>query len=135
MCSSDLAVADATPPSAPVASATAPRWDETQPAVDWSAFSAAAPTVDRAEATSIDSLAASSGMVRVRAQVLDRLVSHAGEVGTARGRIDAEVGQMRTQLRELTDNLERLRRQLRDLELQAETQMASRLEAARQSQQ
>ena len=63
------------------------------------------------------------------------LFRSAGEVGTARGRIDAEVGQMRTQLRELTDNLERLRRQLRDLELQAETQMASRLEAARQSQQ
>ncbi len=127
--------AEAAPVSRRAVDAAAPTWDEHQPAVDWAAFSAAVPATERVEAAAIDSLAASSGMVRVRAQVLDRLVSHAGEVGTARGRIDAEVGQMRTQLRELTDNLERLRRQLRDLELQAETQMASRLEAARQSQQ
>jgi chemosensory pili system protein ChpA (sensor histidine kinase/response regulator) len=38
---------------------------------------------------------------------------------------------MQTSLNELTDNLERLRRQLRDLELQAETQISSRIEAAK----
>jgi chemosensory pili system protein ChpA (sensor histidine kinase/response regulator) len=63
------------------------------------------------------------------------MVSHAGEVGIARARMEADVGQMQGSLRELTDNLERLRRQLRDLELQAETQMATRIEAARSSQQ
>jgi chemosensory pili system protein ChpA (sensor histidine kinase/response regulator) len=75
------------------------------------------------------------GMVRVRAPLLERLVSHAGEVGTARARIESDMGQLQTALKELTDNLDRLRRQLRDLELQAETQMASRIEAARHAQQ
>ena len=65
--------------------------------------------------------------VRVRAQLLDRLVNQAGEVMIARSRLDARVGQMRTSLGELSGNLERLRRQLRDIEVQAETQMQSRL--------
>ncbi|MFY7942065.1 MAG: hypothetical protein ACOVOX_14265, partial [Burkholderiaceae bacterium] len=38
---------------------------------------------------------------------------------------------MRGTLGDLTDNLERLRKQLRDIELQGETQMTSRLEAAK----
>jgi chemosensory pili system protein ChpA (sensor histidine kinase/response regulator) len=67
--------------------------------------------------------------------LLDRMVSHAGEVGIARARMESDMVQMQTALKELTENLERLRRQLRDVELQAETQMASRLEAARHSQQ
>jgi chemosensory pili system protein ChpA (sensor histidine kinase/response regulator) len=62
-------------------------------------------------------------------------VNHAGEVGISRARIQADMGQMQFSLRDLTDNLERLRRQLRDLELQAETQMTSRIEAARQQHQ
>jgi len=78
---------------------------------------------------------ASAGSVRVRAPLLDRMVSHAGEVGIARARIESDMGQMQLGLKELTDNLERLRRQLRDLELQAETQMATRMEAARHSKQ
>ncbi|MFD2452836.1 Hpt domain-containing protein [Ideonella paludis] len=75
------------------------------------------------------------GTVRVRVPLLDRMVSHAGEVSAARARIDSELGQMRQGLKELTENLDRLRRQLRDLEIQAETQMASRMEAARAAQQ
>ncbi|MBN8487985.1 MAG: response regulator, partial [Burkholderiales bacterium] len=111
----------------------APTWGDDQPRIDWRAF--AAPVETPAWVAAVDVAQSSQGQVRVRAGLLDRLVSHAGEVGSARARIDAEVGQMRGQLRELTDNLERLRRQLRDLDLQAETQMASRLEAARQSNQ
>jgi chemosensory pili system protein ChpA (sensor histidine kinase/response regulator) len=42
-----------------------------------------------------------------------------------------EVSQIKGSLNDLTDNLERLRQQLRDIELQAETQMSSRLEAAK----
>ena len=44
-----------------------------------------------------------------------------------------DVTQMRSSLRELTENLDRLRRQLRDIELQADTQIASRLEASKSS--
>jgi chemosensory pili system protein ChpA (sensor histidine kinase/response regulator) len=69
--------------------------------------------------------------VRVRAGLLDRLVNQAGEVSIARARIDADVKQMQAALGELTDSLDRMRRQLRDIELQAETQIGSRIEAAK----
>ena len=69
--------------------------------------------------------------VRVRPQLLDRLVNHAGEVSITRTRLAAQVGQIRGSLNDLTDNLDRLRQQLRDIEFQAETQLATRMEAAR----
>jgi chemosensory pili system protein ChpA (sensor histidine kinase/response regulator) len=70
--------------------------------------------------------------VRVRAPLLDRLVNHAGEVSITRSRIESDVGQMKSSLTDLTENLDRLRRQLRDIELQAETQITSRMEQAKQ---
>ncbi|MFT4193719.1 Hpt domain-containing protein [Ottowia sp.] len=79
--------------------------------------------------------AAASQAVRVRSQLLDRLVSQAGEVMTSRARLEVEVGQLRSSLSDLTGNLERLRQQLRDVELQAETQMQSRLAQSKDSQQ
>ena len=69
--------------------------------------------------------------VRVRAPLLDRLVNQAGEVSITRSRIESGVGQIKGSLGDLTENLERLRGQLRDIELQGETQMTSRLEAAK----
>ncbi|WP_374567868.1 Hpt domain-containing protein [Ideonella sp.] len=104
----------------------------TPTAIDWGRFAvhaAAAPGAGHAGAEM------GGGIVRVRAPLLERLVSHAGEVGIARARIESDMGQLQGALKELTDNLDRLRRQLRDLELQAETQMTSRMEAARHSQQ
>ncbi|ADV01345.1 response regulator [Alicycliphilus denitrificans] len=71
--------------------------------------------------------------VRVRAQLLDRLVNQAGEVVIARSRLDARMSQMRASLGDLTDNLERLRQQLRDIEVQAESQMQSRLALSKDS--
>ena len=73
----------------------------------------------------------SQSAVRVRAPLLDRLVNQAGEVSITRSRIEADVGQIKGSLGDLSDNLERLRQQLRDIELQAETQMSSRMEAAK----
>ena len=49
----------------------------------------------------------------------------------SRSRIDAELRHLQGSLGELTDSLERLRRQLRDIEVQAESQISSRMEAAR----
>jgi chemosensory pili system protein ChpA (sensor histidine kinase/response regulator) len=65
--------------------------------------------------------------VRVRADVLDRLVNQAGEVSISRSRLENEVSQIRTSLGDLTENLARLRSQLREIEIQAETQMQSQL--------
>ncbi len=74
-------------------------------------------------------------MVRVRSQLLDRLVNEAGEVITSRTRLESNIGQMRTLLSDLSGNLERLRAQLRDVEIQAETQMQSRLALSKDAQQ
>ena len=98
--------------------------------IDWSRF-------DRVAVAAADgdvprgAAAAHAATVRVRAPLLDRLVNHAGEVSITRSRIESDVGQIKTALSDLTDNLERLRAQLRDIELQAETQIGSRMEAAR----
>jgi chemosensory pili system protein ChpA (sensor histidine kinase/response regulator) len=112
-------------PPAPVAKAVpvAPTKD-----VDWSRFN----TDPAAAAVAVaDKPAASTAAVRVRGALLERLVNHAGEVSITRSRIESEVGNIRGSLGDLTDNLERLRLHLRDIEFQAETQMASRLEAAK----
>ncbi|MCY7319508.1 MAG: Hpt domain-containing protein [Ramlibacter sp.] len=70
---------------------------------------------------------ASNQSVRVRSQLLDRLVNQAGEVMITRSRLEAELKQLRASLSDLSGNLDRLRSQLRDIELQAESQMQSRL--------
>ena len=77
---------------------------------------------------------AASASIRVRSQLLDRMVNQAGEVMITRSRLEVELGQLRGSLGDMTDNLNRLRQQLRDIELQAETQMQSRLAQAKELQ-
>ncbi len=96
--------------------------------IDWSLFNATPPLDD---VPSVSVQAASTSMVRVRAPLLDRLVNQAGEVSITRSRIASEVNQMTDSLADLSDNLERLRGQLHDIEMQAESQISSRMEAAR----
>ena len=98
------------------------------PPIDWSRFALGGVT---SRVVADKSQSASQSAVRVRAPLLDRLVNQAGEVSITRSRIESEVGQIKGSLVDLTENLERLRLQLRDIELQAETQMSSRLEAAK----
>ncbi len=69
--------------------------------------------------------------VRVRASLLDRLVNQAGEVMITRSRLEARLSQLRGSLTDLTGNLNRLRQQLHDIELQSESQMQSRLAQAK----
>ncbi len=66
-------------------------------------------------------------LVRVRSDMLDRLLNHAGEVSIARSKIETEVSTLRQSLNDLTDNMARLRSHLREMEIQAETQMASQM--------
>jgi chemosensory pili system protein ChpA (sensor histidine kinase/response regulator) len=73
-------------------------------------------------------------LLRVRADVVDRLVNEAGEVAIARSRIEGEMRTLKGAMQELTDNVARLRAQLREIEIQAESQMQSRLEIARETQ-
>ncbi|MEQ1805869.1 MAG: response regulator, partial [Burkholderiaceae bacterium] len=96
--------------------------------IDWSRFeNASAQPKAPAERTANQAQSA----VRVRTPLLDKLVNQAGEVSIARTRIESQVSLIKGSVGDLTENLERLRTQLRDIELQAETQMSSRLEAAK----
>jgi chemosensory pili system protein ChpA (sensor histidine kinase/response regulator) len=99
------------------------------PAIDWSRFTQRAAAAPLKSAERVQ--AAAQSAVRVRAPLLDRLVNQAGEVSITRSRIESGVGQIKGSLSDLTENLERLRGQLRDIELQGEVQMTSRLEAAK----
>ncbi|MDR3323846.1 MAG: response regulator, partial [Zoogloeaceae bacterium] len=62
-------------------------------------------------------------MLRVRADLVDRLVNEAGELSIARARIEGEMRELKDSLLNLTDNVIRLRHQLREIEIQAETQI------------
>ncbi|MEO7581154.1 MAG: Hpt domain-containing protein, partial [Massilia sp.] len=66
-------------------------------------------------------------LVRVRADILDRLVNQAGEVSISRSKLENQVSVLRSSLFDFSDNLDRLRRQLREVEMQAESQIASRM--------
>ncbi|BBI98398.1 hypothetical protein FGKAn22_00910 [Ferrigenium kumadai] len=67
--------------------------------------------------------ALSGNMLRVRSEVLDRLVSEAGEIGVARSSMDTELHAFKKELLELNDIAARLRKQMREVEIQAESQM------------
>ena len=101
--------------------------------IDWSRFAAALPAEPAAADDALAAAPGSAAAVRVRATLLDRLVNNAGEMAITRSRIDGSVSQLQGSLGELTESLERMRRQLRDIELQAETQIAARVEAAKSS--
>jgi chemosensory pili system protein ChpA (sensor histidine kinase/response regulator) len=96
--------------------------------IDWARFADEAASWPRDEQAAVP---VSLGAVRVKAALLDRLVNQTGETSMARARLEADLSQVKSSLADLTDNLERLRRQLRDVEVQAESQIASRLEAVK----
>jgi chemosensory pili system protein ChpA (sensor histidine kinase/response regulator) len=77
--------------------------------------------------------AASRAMLRVRADLIDRLVNEAGEVSIARSRIEGDLRAIKSALFEFTENVNRMRAQLRDIEIQAESQMQSRISLAQES--
>ncbi len=72
--------------------------------------------------------------LRQKSDVLDTLLNEAGEVSIARSRIENVLSGYKQSAQELSGNVERLRSQLRELEIQAETQMRSRLLQMDQSQ-
>ena len=118
-------VLGATPADVPTEPATEPPPPMAE--IDWSRFSHAATAPRKAPERNQGVQSA----VRVRAPLLDRLVNQAGEVSITRSRIESGVGQIKGSLGDLTENLERLRSQLREIEFHGETQMSSRLEAAK----
>ena len=65
--------------------------------------------------------------LRMRADTLDRLINDAGEISIIRSRMDREISGVKQSSNDLTESVMRLRSYLRELEIEAETQMQSRM--------
>ena len=68
----------------------------------------------------------SGEVIRVKLGLIDRLVNQSGEILIARARLEAEVQRAQHSLTDMTTQVARLRDQLRELEVQTESQMQSR---------
>ena len=82
-----------------------------------------APQAPRVEAP----VPAPAAMLRVNADTLDGLINEAGEVAIARSRMEAELRVVKQSLADLSESVARLRAQLREVEVQADSQLQSRL--------
>ncbi len=80
-----------------------------------------------AEAAAGDVEGGQRALLRVRADIIDRLVNEAGEVSIARARVEGELRSLKGNLLELTNSVIRLRREVRELEIQGESQIQSRM--------
>ena len=67
----------------------------------------------------------SGGQIKVNSELLDRLVNFAGEVSIYRSRMEQQGSELKANIEELANTVDRLRRQLRDLELETEAQIIS----------
>ncbi|HEX5802635.1 MAG TPA: response regulator, partial [Azospira sp.] len=120
---------EAPPPAEAAASEAAPAATADVPATAAATVDLAAPAAAVAvppTEPAVEEAAAQKAMLRVRADLIDQLVNEAGELSIARARIEGEMVGLKSSLLDLTENVIRLRRQLRDIEIQAETQMQSR---------
>ncbi len=68
------------------------------------------------------------GQIRVNTGLLNELVNYAGEVSISRSRMEQQIYGFRDNLAELSRNATRFRDQLRELEIQSESQILYRLE-------
>jgi chemosensory pili system protein ChpA (sensor histidine kinase/response regulator) len=67
-----------------------------------------------------------AALLRVNADTLDHLINASGEVTIARSRIEAELRTVKQSLADLNESISRLRGQLREVEIQADSQLQSR---------
>ncbi len=68
-----------------------------------------------------------AALLRVNADMIDRFVNEAGELSIARSRIEGEMANFKRALVDLTENISRMRTQLREIEIASEGTMQSRL--------
>ncbi|HMA90123.1 MAG TPA: Hpt domain-containing protein [Burkholderiales bacterium] len=93
----------------------------------------ARPRAEQAAPALSPELGPARGLLRVRADMLEKLVNQAGEVAITRSRIEVEMRALKTALADLTENVARLRGQLREIEIQAESQMQARVRQAEEA--
>jgi chemosensory pili system protein ChpA (sensor histidine kinase/response regulator) len=88
-------------------------------------MAAAAQAVASRDAAPAEPRESRAALLRVNADMIDRFVNEAGELSIARSRIEGEMAAFKRALVDLTDNISRMRAQLREIELASEGQMQS----------
>lgn len=114
------------PPAAPAQEApvaAAPGAPAATAAPSAPAVAPAAPAPQAQAQDHTDHEASQKAQLRVRADLVDKLVNEAGELSIARARIEGEMRELKESLLDLTGNVIRLRHQLREIEIQAESQI------------
>ncbi|MEK6735587.1 MAG: hybrid sensor histidine kinase/response regulator [Pseudomonadota bacterium] len=69
----------------------------------------------------------SKTILRINAELIDRLVNDSGEASIMRSRIETQLNNFKQSLQDLTESTSRLHDQLREIEIQAETQIQAHL--------
>ncbi|HJW05340.1 MAG TPA: Hpt domain-containing protein [Rhodanobacter sp.] len=109
--------APATPAPAPVPAASSP-----------AVAAASEPRLPELMPEAEEEVRSPQEQIRVRADLLDNLVNHAGEVAIYRSRLEQQVAGYRFNLVELEQTVARLRSQLRMLEIETEAQIIARFQ-------
>ncbi|MEE4218356.1 MAG: Hpt domain-containing protein [Xanthomonadales bacterium] len=83
---------------------------------------------DRPTVSAEDS--APGAQIRVASDLMDKLVNYAGEVSIYRSRLEQQMGAVRHNLKDVDSTVQRLKEQLRKMDMEAEAQMMSRYQSA-----
>jgi chemosensory pili system protein ChpA (sensor histidine kinase/response regulator) len=118
---------------APVAAETKEATAEEAPPVTAIVVPKAPTPAPAAEPAVVEGEPGQRAQLRVRADMIDRLVNEAGEVAIARARVEGELRSLKSNLLELTGSVIRLRSQVREIEIQGESQIQSRMSLAGES--
>ncbi|MEI2769107.1 MAG: Hpt domain-containing protein [Nitrosomonas sp.] len=85
---------------------------------------ASLPSIHSTTDSSDDSnLLQSKAIVRINADLIDRLVNESGEMNALRSKIETQLNAFKLSLQDLSESAHRLHDQLREIEIQAETRM------------
>jgi chemosensory pili system protein ChpA (sensor histidine kinase/response regulator) len=68
--------------------------------------------------------------IRVGADLMDKLVNYAGEISIYRSRLEQQLGHVRHNLKDVDGTVQRLKEQLRKMDIESEAQMMSRYKKA-----
>ncbi|MCI0505431.1 MAG: Hpt domain-containing protein [Gammaproteobacteria bacterium] len=82
--------------------------------------------IQRPEETAQSKVRATEEQFRVKSELIDHMVNHAGEVNIYNARIAQQLGQWHFNLKELQQTVGRLREQLRNFEMETEAQIMYR---------
>jgi len=83
---------------------------------------------DRPAASGED--AGAGSQIRVAAELMDKVVNYAGEISIYRSRLEQQLGTVRFNLKEVDATVQRLKEQLRKMDIESEAQMMSRYQSA-----